>query len=195
MQQCYLLSAVTALTPYPSTALAPYGDTEISSISGQLQEISNGYAASPTALSTNDANDIGWPPVALMAVGAIIAGTAVERALRWWRQPSRSDVERSREVDERRDRRPDAAMQSNVPRPAARRQDSLNDAFIAGTVAGYRDALAGRTQGPSIARALRDLSRLAVQYTLSGATAEQMFSHWRLGYDQGAASAAVWTDR
>ncbi len=196
MQQCYLLSAVTALTPYPSTALASYGDTTISPISGQLQEISNGYATPSTDLSMEFASGTGWSGTPLIAVGVVFVGAALKHAWEWWRQSSRSGVERPREeVDERRNRRPHAAMQWNVPRPTARRQDSLNDAFIAGTVAGYRDALAGRTQGPSPGRALGDLSRLAVQYALSGAAAEQVFSHWECGYRQGLASAEVLADR
>ena len=85
MQQCPLISDVTALTHYLSTALAPYGETAISSISGQLQEISNYYATPSTDLSTEFTNGMGWSRTPLIAVGVVVVGAALIHAWEWWR--------------------------------------------------------------------------------------------------------------
>lgn len=98
MQQCPLLSAATAVMRYAPTALATYGERAIGSvIPDQLQSISNDHVSSSTGLSTDLASDMGWPQVALIAAGVMVAGTALKGAWERWSQSSASAVERPRE--------------------------------------------------------------------------------------------------
>jgi len=192
MLQCPLLTAATSLVRYAPTALAPYGVTAVGSlIPARLQAVSNRCAMPSSDLGTEVDGGLGWSQMLLMATGVVVAGTALRSAFAWLWQSGASGAAPSSPIAAHRT----PAMQPGRPRPADRGSRSLDEAFAAGTVAGYRDALEERAGDPSAAGALEDLAGIALRPAALEANAAQMLRHWQSGYRQGQASAQAWADR